>query len=104
MRVRRYYGTTMQEAVAQVRADFGPEAVILQTRRVRQPGIWGLLGRRRVEVIAALDKPAQRQSRDVPRQVAPETEQPLAVPWPPRSEEHTSELHHVRISYAVFFL
>src|SRR5690606_5911339 len=62
MQVRRYVGRTMTDAVAQVRADFGRDAVILQTRRVREPGLWGLLGRRRVEVLAALETAPRRRS------------------------------------------
>lgn len=62
MQVRRYVGRNMTDAVAQVRADFGSDAVILQTRRIREPGIWGLLGRRRVEVLAALENPPRRRS------------------------------------------
>lgn len=51
----------MPDAVAQMRAEFGRDAVILQTRRVREPGIWGLLGRRRVEVLAALEPASTRE-------------------------------------------
>src|SRR2546430_11389564 len=31
-------------------------------------------------------------------------DQPIVVKWTSRSEEHTSELHHSQISYAVFCL
>src|SRR5690606_10575491 len=61
MRIRRYVARTMRDAVAQMRAEFGRDAVILQTRRVREPGIWGLLGRRRVEVLAALEPASARE-------------------------------------------
>ena len=44
----------MQQAIAQVKADFGDEAVILHTRRYRA-GLLGLLGKARVEVIAAAE-------------------------------------------------
>ena len=54
MRIKRYVANTMQQAIAQVKADFGDEAVILHTRRYRS-GLLGLLGRARVEVIAAAE-------------------------------------------------
>ncbi len=44
----------MQEALALVRRDLGPDAAVLQTRDVRHSGIWGLLpGRKGVEVTAS---------------------------------------------------
>jgi len=55
---------TMQQAIARVKADFGDDAVILHTRRFRR-GFLGLLGKSRVEVIAAVD-PAR--SNGNPRQ------------------------------------
>ena len=55
MRVKKFVGTTMHEAVAQMREEFGREAVILDTRLTRQRGIWGFFGRKYVEVTAALD-------------------------------------------------
>ncbi len=45
----------MQEAIALVKSDFGAEAVILHTKRKRRGGLWGLLGRTKVEVIAATE-------------------------------------------------
>ena len=55
MRVKTFVGDTMQEAVAQMRDEFGPDAVILDTRLGRRRGFLGLFGRRMVEVIAALE-------------------------------------------------
>src|SRR5690625_6701981 len=36
--------------------------------------------------------------------IAESKDPPFRYAWPYRSEEHTSELHHVAISYAVFCL
>ncbi len=38
MRVKRYEGSTMKEALDKVRADLGPEAVILDARQCRARG------------------------------------------------------------------
>ncbi|MDD3469600.1 MAG: flagellar biosynthesis protein FlhF [Thermoguttaceae bacterium] len=55
MDVRVYQATTMQEALALVREELGPDAAILHTREIR-PGFLGrLLGRRQIEVTASLD-------------------------------------------------
>ena len=51
MRVKRFVGKSMKEAVAQLKATFGDEAVILHTKRSRG-GPFGLFGRPRVEIIA----------------------------------------------------
>ncbi|MDR7435778.1 MAG: flagellar GTP-binding protein [Armatimonadota bacterium] len=55
MKVRRYVAATMQEALSQVRADLGPDAVILYSRAVPRRGLLGLFGRSDVEVIASVD-------------------------------------------------
>ncbi|NMB46792.1 MAG: flagellar biosynthesis protein FlhF [Firmicutes bacterium] len=64
MRVKKFTGSTMQEAVAQIRDEFGRDAVILDTRLAKRGGIWGLFGKKYVEVTAALDT----SSRDKMRQ------------------------------------
>lgn len=55
MRVKRFVANSMQEAITRVKADFGKDAVILHTRKIRRGGLWGWLGRTKVEVIAAAD-------------------------------------------------
>ncbi|MBO8141035.1 MAG: flagellar biosynthesis protein FlhF [Firmicutes bacterium] len=55
MRIKKYVASTMQQAIARIKADFGDEAVILHTRRLRRGGFLGLLGKPRVEVIAAVE-------------------------------------------------
>jgi flagellar biosynthesis protein FlhF len=57
MRIKRYEDLTMKGAIDRVREDLGPEAVILSTRKVDQgKGAFGLLGRKIVEVTAAIDR------------------------------------------------
>lgn len=64
MRVKRFVADSMQEAIALVKADFGKDAVILHTKKIRRDGLLGLLGRSRVEVIAAVDGPAAAPRAD----------------------------------------
>lgn len=67
MRIKRYEAETMQAALAEVREELGPDAVILNTRSVRRDrGIFGMLAKPRVEVTAASDSPhasAQRKTK-----------------------------------------
>lgn len=55
MRVKRFVAENMQEAMVKVKMDMGKEAVIIQTRKFRQGGFFGLFGRKMVEVTAAVE-------------------------------------------------
>ena len=56
MKVRKYIAGDMKEALAKVKQELGPEAVILHSRNVRKKGLRGLFTPRRVEIIAARDE------------------------------------------------
>ncbi|HEY8490782.1 MAG TPA: flagellar biosynthesis protein FlhF [Dehalococcoidia bacterium] len=53
MKVKRYQAEDMAKAYAQIRADLGPDAIILSARTVRPAGVLGLMKRPMVEVTAA---------------------------------------------------
>lgn len=55
MRIKRYLARDMQEAYLAIRRDLGPEAVIVATRQVRQPGLKGFFLPSRLEVTAAVE-------------------------------------------------
>lgn len=57
MRTRTFQARNAQEAAAQIRATLGPEAVVLQVRKVPAQGLAGLFQRPRVEVVAAVPEP-----------------------------------------------
>lgn len=54
MRLKKYLVNDMSEAIPLIRADLGPDAIILHTEKVR-PGLLGLLRRPRLQVMAAID-------------------------------------------------
>ncbi|TYQ13177.1 UNVERIFIED_CONTAM: flagellar biosynthesis protein FlhF [Acetivibrio alkalicellulosi] len=56
MKIRRYIGKDTQEAILKVKMDLGNEAVILNTRKVRQKGFFKILSKPMVEVLAAIDE------------------------------------------------
>jgi len=56
MRIKKYIAASMPEALKQVKADLGPQAVILNTRTLRKSGKLGLTGKGQVEVTAAIDE------------------------------------------------
>ena len=51
MQLKKYIGNTMQEALAEVKAELGADAVIIATRNIRPRGIFGP---QRMEITAAL--------------------------------------------------
>lgn len=55
MKVKRYVVDSMPEAMSKIRGDLGKNAVILNTKEIRQGGLWGWFGSKKIEVIAATD-------------------------------------------------
>ena len=55
MRIKKFEADTFQEALSQVKKDFGSEAVILHTKKYIKGGIFGLFGREITEVTAGID-------------------------------------------------
>jgi len=58
MRIKKYVGTSIQDAMVQIKNDLGRDAVILHTRKIRVGGIFGLFKREKIEVTAAVDDAA----------------------------------------------
>jgi flagellar biosynthesis protein FlhF len=63
MHLKRYRMPTVQDALARVREDLGPGALVLSTRLVAKRGPAGWLGGREVEITAAADRPQVSESR-----------------------------------------
>ncbi|MBW4828701.1 MAG: flagellar biosynthesis protein FlhF [Clostridiaceae bacterium] len=55
MEVKKYIGADTQDALAKLKKDLGSEAVILNTRTIRQKGFLGFFKKPAVEIIAAKD-------------------------------------------------
>lgn len=72
MRVKRYKGLTMKEALNKVRADLGPEAVILDARQCQARGlarilaVFGIGQKPMFEVLAAIDRDSPAWGREFP--------------------------------------
>jgi flagellar biosynthesis protein FlhF len=60
MKMRRYIGNNAQEAILKVKMDLGNDAVILNTRKIRQKGFFGFLKKPLVEVLAAIDEDSKK--------------------------------------------
>lgn len=80
MRIKKYIAASMPEALKQVKADLGPQAVILNTRTLRKSGKLGLGGKGQVEVTAAIDEggTASVKKRPVKKAAVSAGEKPAA--------------------------
>ncbi|WP_238455572.1 flagellar biosynthesis protein FlhF [Desulfolucanica intricata] len=66
--MKKYLANDMKEALYRIKMDLGPEAVILNSRKVRCKGLLGLFARHKLEVTAAVDEPAT--INQMPRQLS----------------------------------
>ncbi len=67
MKIRRYIANNNQEAILKVKMDLGNDALILNTRKVRQKGVFGIFSKPKVEVLAAIDEYGTRKEAENPR-------------------------------------
>lgn len=63
MRVKRYIVDSMPEALDKIRVDLGKDAVILNSKPVKTGGLFGMFGKMRIEVIAAVDEKASENEK-----------------------------------------
>ncbi|PQP80625.1 flagellar biosynthesis protein FlhF [Paenibacillus sp. PCH8] len=95
MRVKQYVVETMPEAMLQIRKDLGSDAVILSTKEIKVGGVMGMFRKKRIEVVAAVDKeetkqspkPVQHQFTPVPRAFVPEAYRQTARSFAAVSDE-----------------
>jgi len=77
MHVKTFEAVNMKQALQLVRDEMGPRAVIVSSRSLRKDGgLFGLLGRKVLEVTAAVDEPAQGEPVAVKGPLAPELPSP----------------------------
>lgn len=55
MRVKRFIGENVTDTMGKIKKELGPEAVILQTRQVKEGGFLGFFTKTKVEITAAVD-------------------------------------------------
>ena len=55
MKIKRYMGKTVQEAMQKVKDELGREAIIINTRKVKKRGIAGWFSKPLIEVVATID-------------------------------------------------
>ncbi|SES75611.1 flagellar biosynthesis protein FlhF [Oceanobacillus limi] len=78
MKVKKYVAPTMPEAMSIVRKELGPDAVILNSKEIQEGGFLGFFKKRKIEVVAALDKnpmpeKAKKHAAVAPRKIIKES-------------------------------
>ncbi|MFC4812369.1 flagellar biosynthesis protein FlhF, partial [Paenibacillus sp. GCM10023250] len=87
MKVKRYVVNALPEALPMIRSELGADAVILNAKEIRVGGFLGLFGKKKTEVIAAVEssgadpaKPAARAAAPAPRpSLSPEAAAAMAA-------------------------
>jgi len=77
MRIKKFEGTTLQEALSKVKKDFGSDAVILHTRKVKKGGVFGVFGQATTEVTAGIDINVEKSHSSSISEKKPMQQQPL---------------------------
>ncbi|MBD0380340.1 flagellar biosynthesis protein FlhF [Paenibacillus sedimenti] len=98
MRVKRYVVDSMPEALQKIRTDLGKDAVILNTKEIRTGGFLGMFGKKKIEVIAAIDASSNvgnaGASRVSPQQIQ-RSQASVAPATPVREQLHRSDFPEV---------
>ena len=96
MRVKRYVVDSLPDALTMIRRELGQDAVILNTKQLRTGGFLGLFGKKKIEVIAAVDGGAARDGGTPVRKAAPQSvSAAAAAAIPAASSERESNRPHV---------
>ncbi|WP_379126561.1 flagellar biosynthesis protein FlhF [Paenibacillus sp. sgz500958] len=87
MRVKRYVVDTMPDAMQSIRSELGSDAVILSTKEIKVGGFLGLFKKKKIEVVAAVEKDQKRTniertapSLSVPRSAVPQAYAKASAP------------------------
>lgn len=63
MRIKKFTGSTLKEATESMKSELGPDAIILNTRKVTRGGVLNFLGKEEFEITAAIDDEVAASSR-----------------------------------------
>lgn len=88
MKVKKYTASSMPEAMKQVRAELGSDAVILNSRVVQTGGFMGFFKKNNIEVIAAIDPDTDNNAKPVKAEKTIKTSYTVADPQSVLPSEH----------------
>lgn len=92
MQVKKYVGDSMQDVIWKVKADLGPEAVIIHSRKFKEGGFLGIWGaKEKVEVVAAL---TEQDSKNNPIKLSEEQHDESKKQEKSESDKHFYQLQN----------
>ncbi len=56
MKIKKYVGETIQDTIFMVKAELGSDAIILNTKKIKEGGFFGFFTKHKVQVLAALEE------------------------------------------------
>lgn len=83
MQVKRYMAASYAEALILAKNELGTDAVIVESRKVKVGGFFGLFGREMTELTVAVDQPPEVRRAPRPAPAAQPQAAPAAVQAPP---------------------
>lgn len=84
MKVKRYVVHALPEALPMIRSDLGIDAIILSTKEIRVGGFLGMFGKKKMEVIAAVENNGNATPPKATKRVQPAASNPTentAAAW-----------------------
>ncbi len=94
MKVKKFQAKTLPEAVAMMKAEFGNEAIILHTKKIRKRRWFWLFGTPMFEVMGGVDHHPESETRDRKNEIKPEKNKRLKL-----SDENSELTHTVQGLY-----
>jgi flagellar biosynthesis protein FlhF len=85
MKVKKYIASSMPEAMKQIRAELGNEAVILNSRVVHTGGVLGFFKKRSIEVMAAAEPKLKLEKKPITKPASPQKR--ISASHPPKKAE-----------------
>ena len=69
MKVKKYVGKNMQDTIFKVKAELGSDAIILNTRKFTEGGIFGFFAKEKVEVLAGVEEEVRNKKPETNREI-----------------------------------
>lgn len=108
MIVKKYVADSVNEAMKRIRSELGRDAIILDSKPIKVGGWFGLFGKRKVEVMAAVESPSTPRSHPVqPVPPVPPVKSGSETAPPPESavsQKLLQELQEMKQTLAQFSL
>ena len=95
MFIKKYVVNDMGEAMGKIRSDLGPDALIVSSRLMREKGVKGMLGKKKLEVVAAYEpnpNTLQNALLGNTQYAKPKQPQPKIAPQPEMPAEKIDKL------------